>query len=76
LKTFENARLPVAALREMGLRIAVDDMGAGYAGLSSFALLEPEVVKLDMSLIRDIHKNATKRKVVRSMIELFEGDGH
>jgi EAL domain-containing protein (putative c-di-GMP-specific phosphodiesterase class I) len=75
LEDVRDARTRVAALREMGFRIAVDDMGAGYAGLSSFALLEPEVVKLDMSLIRDIHKNATKRKVVRSMIELSKGMG-
>jgi EAL domain-containing protein (putative c-di-GMP-specific phosphodiesterase class I) len=75
LEDVRDARLRVAALREMGFRIAVDDMGAGYAGLSSFALLEPEVVKLDMSLIRDIDKNATKRKVVHSMIELSRGMG-
>jgi len=75
LEDVRDARTRVAALREMGFRIAVDDMGAGYAGLSSFALLEPEVVKLDMSLIRDIHKNATKRKVVCSMIELSKGMG-
>jgi EAL domain-containing protein (putative c-di-GMP-specific phosphodiesterase class I)/heme exporter protein D len=75
LEDVRDARKRVAALREMGFRIAVDDMGAGYAGLSSFALLEPEVVKLDMSLIRDVHKNATKRKVVRSMTELSKGMG-
>ena len=75
LEDVRDARTRVAALREMGFRIAVDDMGAGYAGLSSFALLEPEVVKLDMSLIRDVHNNATKRKVVRSMIELSKGMG-
>jgi len=75
LEDVRDARTRVAALREMGFRIAVDDMGAGYAGLSSFALLEPEVVKLDMSLIRDVHKNATKSKVVRSMIELSRGMG-
>ena len=75
LEDVRDARKRVAALREMGFRIAVDDMGAGYAGLSSFALLEPEVVKLDMSLIRDVHKNATKSKVVRSMTELSKGMG-
>ena len=42
----------VAQLRALGYRIAVDDLGAGYAGLASFAHLEPEVVKVDMSLAR------------------------
>jgi EAL domain-containing protein (putative c-di-GMP-specific phosphodiesterase class I) len=45
-------------------------MGAGYAGLTSFALLEPEVVKLDMSLVRDVHQSPTKQKVIRSMTSL------
>lgn len=60
----------VAALRRMGFRIAIDDLGAGYAGLTTLAQLEPEIVKLDMSLVRDVHTNETKRKVVRSMTQL------
>lgn len=75
LEDVRDARMRVAALRELGFRIAVDDMGAGYAGLSSFALLEPDVVKLDMSLIRDVHRSATKRRVIRSMTELSKGMG-
>lgn len=65
----------IAILRELGYRIAVDDLGAGYAGLTSFALLEPEFVKLDMSLVRDIHLSKTKTKVVRSMINLAKDMG-
>jgi EAL domain-containing protein (putative c-di-GMP-specific phosphodiesterase class I) len=63
-----SARL--TRLREMGFRIAVDDLGAGYAGLTSFAQLEPEVVKLDMALVRDVHKNPTKLTLVRTMITM------
>lgn len=65
----------IALLREMGFRIAVDDLGAGYAGLTSFALLEPEIVKLDMSLVRNIHLSKTKTKIVRSMINLAKDMG-
>ena len=57
-------------LRSRGFRIAVDDLGAGYAGLTSFATLEPEVVKLDMSLIRGIEASPVKRHVVDSMTRL------
>ncbi|MEM7448793.1 MAG: EAL domain-containing protein [Myxococcota bacterium] len=60
----------VAQLRDMGFKIAVDDLGAGYAGLTSFATLEPDVVKLDMALVRDIHLSPTKQKLVRSMTQL------
>jgi EAL domain-containing protein (putative c-di-GMP-specific phosphodiesterase class I) len=75
LDEVRDARRRVAALREMGFRIAVDDLGAGYAGLSSFTLLEPEIVKLDMSLVRDIHVTSTKQKVVRSMASLAKDMG-
>jgi EAL domain-containing protein (putative c-di-GMP-specific phosphodiesterase class I) len=60
----------VAKLREMGFRIAVDDLGAGYAGLTSFSQLEPEVVKLDMSLVRDCDKQPKKLTLVRTMITM------
>jgi len=49
----------VAHLRRLGFRIAVDDLGEGYSGLNSFAQLEPDVVKLDMALIRG---NRTPRR--------------
>lgn len=60
----------IARLRGIGYRIAVDDLGAGYAGLSAIAILEPDIMKLDMSLIRGIDANATKRSLVQSMLPL------
>jgi EAL domain-containing protein (putative c-di-GMP-specific phosphodiesterase class I) len=60
----------VAQLRAMGYRIAIDDLGAGYAGLTSFAQLEPEVVKVDMSLIRGLDQSPTKQKLLRSIVGL------
>jgi EAL domain-containing protein (putative c-di-GMP-specific phosphodiesterase class I) len=72
LEQVKDLRAKVAALREMGFRIAVDDLGAGYAGLTSFATLEPEFVKLDMSLIRDIDSSPMKKTLVRSMTSLCE----
>jgi EAL domain-containing protein (putative c-di-GMP-specific phosphodiesterase class I) len=60
----------LATLRQMGFRLAVDDLGAGYAGLSSVAQLEPEVVKVDMSLVRGIAQSEVKRKLVRSIVSV------
>ena len=51
--------------RKLGFRIALDDLGAGYAGLSSFAQLRPDIVKLDMSLIRDIDPMIRRAEVGR-----------
>jgi EAL domain-containing protein (putative c-di-GMP-specific phosphodiesterase class I) len=60
----------IARLRGMGFRIALDDMGAGYAGLSAFAALEPDVVKLDMSLIRGIDSSPVKARIVEAFGKL------
>lgn len=57
-------------LRSLGYRIAVDDLGAGYAGLTSLVDLDPEIVKLDMALIRDIDRDPRKRRVVDSLVRL------
>jgi EAL domain-containing protein (putative c-di-GMP-specific phosphodiesterase class I) len=64
----------IAKLRQLGFSIAVDDLGAGYAGLSSFSVLEPEFVKLDMSLIRGVDTSTRKQSVIRSMLSLCERD--
>jgi EAL domain-containing protein (putative c-di-GMP-specific phosphodiesterase class I)/CheY-like chemotaxis protein len=66
----KDVRSRVGALRAMGFRIAVDDLGAGYAGLTSFALLEPDFVKFDMSLVRDVHSSPIRQKLIGSMTTL------
>lgn len=75
LDDVEDARDRVAKLRKLGFRIAVDDLGAGYAGLTSFVTLEPEFVKLDMSLIRGIDQQPVKRSLVRSVTLLCKDLG-
>lgn len=62
----------LSALRDVGYRFALDDLGSGYSGLTSFAQLRPEVVKLDMSLTRGVAAEPTKRKLIRSMTTLCE----
>ena len=57
------------ALRALGFRVAVDDLGAGYAGLSSVAVLEPDYVKLDMTLTRDLAKSRVRTRLVASMLD-------
>jgi EAL domain-containing protein (putative c-di-GMP-specific phosphodiesterase class I) len=64
----------IGKLRELGFRIALDDLGAGYAGLSSFTLLQPDYVKLDASLIRSVDASPQKRSIVRAMLQLAAGD--
>jgi EAL domain-containing protein (putative c-di-GMP-specific phosphodiesterase class I) len=55
------------ALRQLGFGIAVDDLGAGYAGPTSLALLEPDVVKIDQALVHDVDTHQLKREIVAAM---------
>jgi EAL domain-containing protein (putative c-di-GMP-specific phosphodiesterase class I)/ActR/RegA family two-component response regulator len=75
LETMPGVQAQVAELRSMGFRVALDDLGAGYAGLTSFVRLEPEFVKLDMSLIRDVHRSDAKQKIIGSMVNLCHDMG-
>jgi EAL domain-containing protein (putative c-di-GMP-specific phosphodiesterase class I) len=62
-------------LRRMGFQLAIDDLGAGYSGLTSFVRINPEFVKIDMDLVRNIHVDSTKARLVHSLIELCKGMG-
>lgn len=62
----------IARLRALGYRLAVDDLGAGYAGHVSLAILEPEIVKLDMGLVRGVDRDPARREVVRSTTRLCQ----
>lgn len=83
LEITERARLEgtadvpgtVQALRKMGYRVAIDDLGAGYAGLTSFVALSPEIVKIDMSLIRGLDRDPLKQKLVGSLAGLCQDLG-
>jgi EAL domain-containing protein (putative c-di-GMP-specific phosphodiesterase class I) len=75
LHNVKDSAARVEILRYLGYRIALDDLGAGYAGLTSFASLEPEFVKLDMSLVRGIHTSEIKQRLVRSVLSLCQEMG-
>jgi EAL domain-containing protein (putative c-di-GMP-specific phosphodiesterase class I) len=70
LEEVKDLKMRVDRLRKLGFRIAIDDIGAGYAGLASIAQLEPEVMKIDMALIRDIDREPTKQKLVAAITAL------
>ncbi|MCE9578504.1 MAG: EAL domain-containing protein [Deltaproteobacteria bacterium] len=60
----------LAALRNLGYRIAVDDLGAGYSSLSSLTVLHPDVIKIDISLVRGVHTDPTRQLVLRALLHL------
>ena len=58
----------LAPLRALGLRIAIDDAGAGYASMRHILNLEPNLVKLDISLTRGIDKDRKRRALASALI--------
>jgi EAL domain-containing protein (putative c-di-GMP-specific phosphodiesterase class I) len=65
--SYEALSEQLAALRPYA-RIAVDDVGAGYSGLRHILALEPDILKLDMSLTRDIDRDPARRALVLAMV--------
>jgi EAL domain-containing protein (putative c-di-GMP-specific phosphodiesterase class I) len=70
LDGINDVQARVARLRALGYRIAIDDMGAGYAGLTSIAQLHPEIMKLDMALIHKVDVDVTRQKLIAAMVTL------
>jgi EAL domain-containing protein (putative c-di-GMP-specific phosphodiesterase class I)/GGDEF domain-containing protein len=60
------------SFKDRGFQIAVDDMGAGYASLHALAQIEPDFLKFDVSLVRDIHKSSIKQSLLQSLRVLAE----
>lgn len=56
--------------KKQGFKTAIDDFGAGYSGLNLLADLQPDIIKIDMELIRNIHKNRAKQVISRSIVAL------
>ena len=69
----DRLRERVAELRKNGFRIAIDDMGTGYSALHVLAELQPEFIKLDKMLVRDLPDEPIKRNLV-SAITRFARD--
>ena len=59
----------------MGFGTALDDFGAGYAGLNLLAQFRPDYIKIDMALIRDIGTSRPKQLIVDSIIRLASSLG-
>lgn len=66
---YEPLMAALAACRDCGARIAVDDFGAGYSGLSHLLRVRPQIVKLDMQLTRDIDRDRAKQALASATAE-------
>jgi EAL domain-containing protein (putative c-di-GMP-specific phosphodiesterase class I) len=67
VENYALTRLVLGRLRAAGARIAVDDTGAGFASLRHVLMLQPDVIKLDLSLTRDVDVDRRQQALVRAV---------
>jgi len=65
-----GVRQVLASYRQMGFRVALDDVGSGYNSLNSLTEIKPDFIKLDMQLIRGVHQDAYKARVASKLLEM------
>ena len=62
----------VEAYRKFGFLTALDDFGAGYAGLGLLARLQPDLIKIDMELLRDVHLSFAKQAIIAGIVGIAQ----
>lgn len=72
---YEPLVTALSELRRTGARLAVDDAGSGYASLRHILRLEPDIIKLDLDLVRDIHVDPARRALAASMVRFSRETG-
>jgi EAL domain-containing protein (putative c-di-GMP-specific phosphodiesterase class I) len=68
IEGIENFIYNIKVLRGMGIKIAVDDTGAGYASLNTISEIMPDVIKIDRSVIQNIDKNSVKESMLKGLM--------
>lgn len=56
--------------KRLGFKTAIDDFGAGYTGLKLLSDFQPDIIKIDMDLIRDVDKNSARQAIVKNVVRL------
>ena len=69
---YEELALALGPLRALGVRIAIDDSGAGYASLRHTLALNPDIVKVDISLTRTIDTDRARRALASALISFAD----
>jgi EAL domain-containing protein (putative c-di-GMP-specific phosphodiesterase class I)/serine phosphatase RsbU (regulator of sigma subunit) len=71
----ESLKTVAAHYRQQAYQIAVDDVGAAYSGLQRVCALDPDFMKIDMSIIRGIEKDQVKQAMVKSLVSFCSSAG-
>jgi len=70
VKDYAHVRSIIEHYQSLGFKTALDDFGAGYSGLNFLADFQPDFIKLDMALIRNIDKDKGRQAIVRGIIQV------
>ena len=69
---FAHLRAIMTDYAQRGFATAIDDFGAGYAGLNLLADLQPDLVKIDMGLVRDVDKDKRRRAICKGIVQVSQ----
>lgn len=75
VEDYANLAQHIQAMKDKGIRIAVDDAGAGYSSLSHIVQLQPDIIKLDMSLTRDVDQDGIRRSLANALVYFAKETG-
>jgi PAS domain S-box-containing protein len=67
---YDEITVALAPLRERGVRLAIDDTGAGYASFSHVLQLRPDIIKIDRSLVARVHLDPARRSLITALVLL------
>jgi EAL domain-containing protein (putative c-di-GMP-specific phosphodiesterase class I) len=70
---YDALRATLAPLRSRGMRLAIDDVGAGFSSLRHIVVTTPDVIKLDRSLVDGVTADPVLRTLVRSLVDFGHG---
>jgi len=75
INDFRSFRESLGYYRQYGFQVAVDDAGSGYSSLQAISELQPDFIKIDISLIKDIDKFPNKRALLETFLAFSEKTG-
>ena len=70
VRNHEHLRNIMTEYRSHGLRVAIDDFGAGHSGLTLLSEFQPDLIKLDRALVRNLHQRFASQTIVRSITQI------
>jgi EAL domain-containing protein (putative c-di-GMP-specific phosphodiesterase class I) len=75
IKNFSIFRDIRERYRSLGIKVALDDTGAGYAGLEAVMQLAPDFIKVDISLVRSVDRDSGRRVLLQALQDISEAIG-